>query len=63
MVEVNTIFYEQGIYNRSFPKIKVHTIMQTPLLHVINIRLQKFTVINISNTKICIFRSSINKTY
>jgi hypothetical protein len=38
-------------YNRSFTNIKNHTILETPILQVINIRLQEFPVIDITSSR------------
>jgi hypothetical protein len=42
----------KGYINSSFTSIKNHTIFKTSILHKINVRLQKFKVMNIINTKI-----------
>jgi hypothetical protein len=37
-------------YNCSFSYVDVHAIFQTPILHRINVILQKFRVINVTTT-------------
>jgi hypothetical protein len=51
-------------YNSSFTDIKSHAIFKAPVLHRINVGLEKFAVMNIINIKIqYIFKSSANKRY
>jgi len=45
----NTISFISKGYTRSYAYSEIHAIVQAPLMHAVNVRLQEFAVLNISN--------------